>query len=140
MTSLFVQKLIPEAFLPLRKNPTDAGLDFFLLNSYVLLGPGETFIAKTGIAIALPRGTFGLLKPKSSSTINILAGVIDENHHDEIKFHLNNSTKKYMEFSYGDPIGQLIILPVVIPEEIVYVNTLSSFFKRETDGGMDRLK
>ena len=136
---LRVLKLDKLAQIPTRKHADDAGLDFYSLLSYVSIEKGEIAIIPTGIAIELPRGTVGLLKPKSGSNINMLAGVIDSGYRGEIKFKVHNPTNGLLEINYGDPIGQLVILPYVLTR-VIEVDELDNFTERGTDGGINRLK
>lgn len=55
-----VKRLDPELPLPKRAHPEDAGADLYSAQDLVLQ-PGERALARTGVAIALPIGTVGLI-------------------------------------------------------------------------------
>ena len=59
-SSLRVKKVLPEAILPTRAHADDAGLDLYAFEDGVIeAGGGLT--ARTGIAIALPPSTVGMV-------------------------------------------------------------------------------
>ena len=64
MSELSFTRIDPEAVLPERAHPGDAGLD---LRSAVDIevGPGERAMVPTGIAVAIPEGYAGLVLPRS---------------------------------------------------------------------------
>ena len=59
-----VKRLDPDLPLPHRAHPEDAGADLYSAED-VTLQPGERALIGTGIAIALPVGTVGLIHPRS---------------------------------------------------------------------------
>ena len=59
-----VRRLSPDAVLPTRAHATDAGADLYSVEK-VHLAPGERALVGTGIALALPAGTVGLIHPRS---------------------------------------------------------------------------
>lgn len=114
---LFVKKVVPEAILPTRAHADDAGLDLYALQDGVL-PPGEGLVARTGIAIALPEKTVGLVADRSSmakSGVKTSGGVIDAGYRGEIHIILRNITTKEVRFSRGERIAQLLILPCYSP-------------------------
>jgi len=77
MISFKVQKLSPEATLPSKENPADAGIDVYTNESYTLK-PGERHLFSTGISVEFPKGYVALLWDRSglgSKGIHRLAGV-----------------------------------------------------------------
>ena len=82
---LSVKKLHPDAIIPTKTNPTDAGIDLYALEDVSIL-PGETVKVRTGVALQLqniPREKLyvNLLWDRSglgSKGIHRLAGVIDQ--------------------------------------------------------------
>jgi dUTP pyrophosphatase len=105
-----------KALKPTRKHPSDAGIDFYALEP-AIVGPSETKIVRTGIAIELPEGTMALAKPKSRHTRLIGGGVIDQDYRGEIKFRVYNTDKHHnLYISRGDPVGQLVIVPILTPD------------------------
>lgn len=109
------KKLTPEATVPKKAHPTDAGYD--------LVATSRTFDPKTGlytygtsIACALPEGTVGLLCPRSSVTkmgvrLGNSVGVLDQSYRGEImlKFDAIDPLNLY---KIGDRIGQLVVVPL----------------------------
>ena len=59
-----IKRLDKELPLPQRAHRGDAGADLYAAES-VILQPGERALVGTGIAIALPLGTVGLIHPRS---------------------------------------------------------------------------
>ena len=59
------QLLSDQATLPTRAHPGDAGLDLYAAEA-VRIEPGERRSVGTGVAVALPPGTAGLVVPRSA--------------------------------------------------------------------------
>ena len=94
--SLRVKRLDPRAVLPRRAHDGDAGLDLHALDGFEL-APGERAQVRTGIAIALPPGTAGMVLPRSGlaarhgiSVVNA-PGLIDEGYRGELQVLLLNT-------------------------------------------------
>ncbi len=68
---------------------------------------------KTGIAISIPRGTVGLIWPRSKLAakfgLDVLAGVIDSDYRGEIMVSLLNTSDRVVELRKGDKCAQMII-------------------------------
>lgn len=107
--------LDPGAYLPQRAHDTDAGLDLRTpVDAYVRAG-GSTVI-DTGVHIQLPPGTVGMLKSKSGLNTKdgiVSEGVIDEGYTGSITVKLYNHGTEAKQFSRGDKITQLVVLPVL---------------------------
>ncbi len=105
------------AYLPQRAHDTDAGLDLRTpVDAYVRAG-GSTVI-DTGVHIQLPPNTVGMLKSKSGLNIKdgiVSEGVIDEGYTGTILVKLYNHGTEAKQFSRGDKITQLVVLPVLYP-------------------------
>lgn len=103
------------AYLPQRAHDTDAGLDLRTpVDVYVRAG-GSTVI-DTGVHIQLPPGTVGMLKSKSGLNTKdgiVSEGVIDEGYTGSITVKLYNHGTEAKQFSRGDKITQLVVLPVL---------------------------
>jgi dUTP pyrophosphatase len=118
---LDVKRLDPRATLPVRAHEGDAGLDLHALDGFTLK-PGERAVISTGIAIALPSGTVGLVVPRSGlaakhglSVVNA-PGIIDEGYRGEIcVILLNTDASDAIEVAAGDRIAQLVIQRVESP-------------------------
>lgn len=110
------KKLHPDAVIPTRANPNDAGMDLttvgFDLDDYT-----NILSYSTGLAVEIPDGYVGLIFPRSSiykytMSLSNSVGVIDSGYRGEIKFKFRIPSSKY--FTYyreGERIGQLIVLP-----------------------------
>lgn len=127
--SLPLVRLDPDLPLPTRAHPGDAGIDLYSTTD-LELGPGRRQVVGTGIAIALPHGTVGLVHPRSGlaaraglSIVNA-PGTIDAGYRGEIKVCLINlDPESPIQIARGDRIAQLLVQRVELPE-IVEVTTL----------------
>jgi dUTP pyrophosphatase len=112
--TLQVKKLHPDAQLPTRGTPVAAGLDLYADHSAVIL-PGGSIAVGTGIAIALPPGFEGQVRPRSGLaakfgiTVTNSPGTIDEDYRGEVKVLLTNHGSEHFIVNAGDRIAQLVI-------------------------------
>lgn len=110
-----------------------AGLDLRVRpeQSY-LLEPKEAVVISTGVSVALPVGTVGLVFVRSSigfkynTCLTNAVGVIDSDYRGEIKVKLLNHSSEVVEFEPYERIAQLVITPVVKPL-IGFVADVSDF-------------
>lgn len=125
-----VKKVHPNAQLPLRNNPTDAGADLFSVENVVIPAGGRA-IVDTGIQVEtenteevyssaamgfvvrkVPTNYYHRIAPRSGLAakygITTFAGVIDESYRGNIKVVLFNSGTQDFEVKIGDRIAQLI--------------------------------
>jgi len=110
---LKIKRLDERAKLPTKVHVGDAGLDLFSIES-VEVKPGEVAEIRTGIAVEIPQGYFGLIKDRSGLAargLHVLAGVIDEGYRGEIKVIVVNLGNKPLRIPEGSRFAQLIILP-----------------------------
>lgn len=115
--SILVQKLMPEAILPTRAHPDDAGLDLYSLES-IKLGPRQGTVSRTGVALAIPQGHVGMVADRSSLAkrgLKTAGGVIDAGYRGEIMIVLWNLSDQPVELHSGERIAQLLILPIATP-------------------------
>ena len=71
----------------------------------------------TGIAVKIPEGYVGLIKPRSSwglKGFNTTAGVIDSTYRGEIKIVLQNLSNRAYYIGKYERIAQLIVTPVIL--------------------------
>jgi dUTP pyrophosphatase len=124
---LLVKKTAPDAVLPTRAHADDAGLDLYALEDGVIAA-GSGVMARTGIAIALPAQTVGLIADRSSMAkkgVKTAGGVIDAGYRGEIQIVLRNIASEEFRFSKGERIAQLLILPCLTPA-VVETDDLSN--------------
>ncbi len=106
--------------LPAYMTPGAAGVDLSAdVDTDVIMGPGGRALVPTGIAIALPRGFEGQVRPRSGLahrhgvTVLNAPGTIDSDYRGEIQVLLVNLGKADATVRRGDRIAQLVIAPVV---------------------------
>lgn len=107
-----------KALMPERAHETDAGLDLKSTVT-VLIPKGGSETIDTGVHIALPSGTVGLIKSRSGLNVKYgiqSEGVIDEGYTGSIRVKLYNHGPQPYMVQRGEKISQLVILPCVKPE------------------------
>lgn len=123
-----VKLLHDEAVMPTRGTDGSAGFDISLVDE-VILRPGERYLANTGVAVELPRGTYGRLASRSGLSsrfgIEVGAGVIDADFRGEVKVLLFNHGSLAASFKPGDRIAQLVVEQLA-PVNVVEVKDLST--------------
>jgi dUTP pyrophosphatase len=116
-TLLPVLRVSPEAILPTRAHPDDAGLDLYNLEDFSL-APGEGKMVKTGVAMAIPTGFVGLVADRSSLAkrgLKTAGGVIDAGYRGEIHILMWNISREAFELKRGERLAQLMIIPIATP-------------------------
>ncbi len=118
MMEMQVKRLYTDAVVPSYAHPGDAGLDLFAYEA-ITLAPGASAVVKTGVAIALPPGTEGQVRPRSGlaakhqvSVLNT-PGTIDEGYRGEVGVILVNFGKAAFPVEKGMKIAQLVVKPVL---------------------------
>jgi len=105
------KRLTPYAKIPTKSTTGSAGLDLFSSQDYKLM-PGERHKLKTDISVQLPPGTYGHIAPRSgismSHSIDIVAGVIDNDYRGELFPCITNNGLKPFHIHKYDRIAQLI--------------------------------
>lgn len=87
----------------------------------VTLEPGTVHAVSTGLAIAIPDGYEGQVRPRSGLalkhgvTVLNAPGTIDSDYRGELKIILINHGKHAFAISRGDRVAQLVIAPIVQP-------------------------
>lgn len=121
-----VKLLTPTAKVPTRGTPLSAGLDIYADNKEVThIVTGAPKEIPTGIAVQIPEGYVGLIKPRSGLAfkkgIDHLAGVIDADYTGEIKLLLtSHDTYGELRIERGMRVAQLVIVPCYMaPVELV---------------------
>ena len=138
---LKVKLLRPEAKAPERKSAAAAGYDLYAceeahIPAYSHLCPGNTWaLVDTGVAVAVPEGTYGRIAPRSGLAlrgIDVGAGVIDADYRGSVKVLLfNHSSETPLMIRPGDRIAQLVLERIATPD-VEVVDTLD-----DTDRGDD---
>src|SRR5437588_6061401 len=89
-----------------------------MANELTTIPPNERMAISTGIAIATPPGTYARIAPRSGlaakHSIEIGAGVIDQDYRGEIKVILINHSKYPYQVRPGDRIAQLILEKILL--------------------------
>lgn len=115
---LNVKRLSPAAVLPSYAHPGDAGMDLHACEP-VEIAPGTSAMVRTGIAVELPPGTEGQVRPRSGlaarHAITVLnsPGTVDEGYRGEIRVTLINHGITVFRVEAGMRIAQLVVCPVL---------------------------
>ncbi|MGO9751032.1 MAG: dUTP diphosphatase [Solirubrobacteraceae bacterium] len=122
MSTLKVMRLAPDARLPTRSHPGDAGLDLYALEERVL-NAGSRASLRTGIAVEIPDGQAGLVLPRSGLAVRHgiaivnAPGLIDAGFRGELRVLLLNTDHDHPHtIAAGDRIAQLVLVDVHTPE------------------------
>lgn len=120
VSRLRVQRLRSSATTPVRATGGAAGLDLCAnLDAELVIAPGARALVPTGLAIALPAGHEGQVRPRSGLavqhgvTVLNAPGTIDEDYRGEVKVVLVNLGSEPFTIRHGERIAQLVVAPVV---------------------------
>ena len=97
--------------------PGDAAADL-PARAAVKIEPGQRVLVPTGFAIAVPRGTCGLILPRSGLaleyglTVLNAPGLIDSGYRGELRILLYNTSNVVAKIERGQRIAQLLVLAV----------------------------
>ena len=118
---VFIKRLRKDQPVPLPQYMTEgaSGMDLFAsLEKEVVLEPGERRLIPTGIAVAIPVGFEGQVRPRSGLAIQKGIGIvngpgtIDADYRGEIGVLLINFGKEPFTIRDGDRIAQMVISQV----------------------------
>ncbi len=121
MVSVLLQRLSHGADLPLPVYETEgaAGLDLrAAIATPVTLAPGARALVPTGLAMQLPAGFEGQVRPRSGLalrhgiTVLNAPGTVDSDYRGEVSVVLINHGSEDFTVTRGDRIAQLVIAPV----------------------------
>ena len=121
MITLLLQRLPHGADLPLPAYETEgaAGLDLrAAIGENLTLAPGERALIATGLAMELPEGFEGQIRPRSGLalrngvTVLNAPGTVDSDYRGEVSVVLINHGHERFTITRGDRIAQLVIAPV----------------------------
>lgn len=125
---LSICRLNVNAKMPTRSSARSAGLDFYSLTGFTIASRGSCVVS-TGCSVALPPNTYGRLATPSGLSlkfsVEVGAGVIDEDYRGEIKVILHNFSDSVVSFPIHYKIAQLIVEPIIYPS-INIVGSLDS--------------
>lgn len=106
--------------LPSYQSEQASGLDLYAdLDADLTLAPLERAAVPTGIALELPSGFEGQVRPRSGLALKQgitclnTPGTIDADYRGEVKVILINLSNQPVHLRRGDRIAQLVICPVV---------------------------
>lgn len=124
-----VKRLSPEAKIPKMARKGDVAFDLYSTIDYELR-PGERFAVPTGIAVEIPPGYEGQVRPRSGLalkegiTVLNTPGTVDSGYRGEVHTIMINHNVEPFNVTKGMRISQLAIRPV--PEvEFIEVEELS---------------
>jgi len=119
----------PPLELPRYETGGSAGLDL-RADEPVALAPGERKLVPTGLAVEIPHGYEGQVRPRSGLALRLgvgmvnAPGTIDSDYRGEVGVILVNHGREPVAFVRGERIAQLVIAPVV-RAELVLVDELT---------------
>jgi dUTP pyrophosphatase len=114
---LKVRKLQDHAAIPRYQSAEAAGMDLVAAED-VSLEPMQRHAVSTGIAIELPAGFEGQVRPRSGLALKAgltclnSPGTIDSDYRGEVKVILINLSRELAKIRRGDRIAQLVVAPV----------------------------
>jgi len=118
-----VKRLRPDAVLPRAMSELAAGMDLCAaLDAPLVLAPGERRAVPTGLALAIPPGWEGQVRPRSGLalkrglTVLNAPGTIDADYRGELMVLLVNLDRGEQVIEPGERIAQLVIAPVARAE------------------------
>ena len=136
MNTLQIKQLSPNATLPTRTHTTDSGLDIYASEDTIVTHT-HAVIIPTGIAINIPPGYEGTIRPrsgKSSKTnLRVILGTIDAGYNSEIGIIADTLNKSEYLVRKGEKIAQLVVVPILVTD----VNVVDEFdvvSERDTKG------
>ena len=110
--------------LPSRRTAGSAGFDLASAEPDFILAPGERRLVATGLAIELPPGVEGQVRPRSGLalkhglTMPNAPGTIDSDYRGELKVILQNGGSEPVTIVRGDRIAQVVFARYETPDVI----------------------
>ena len=108
--------------LPTRRTTGSAGFDLASAEPDFVLAPGERRLVATGLAIELPPGIEGQVRPRSGLalrhglTMPNAPGTIDSDYRGELKVILQNGGTEPVTIARGDRIAQVVFARYETPD------------------------
>lgn len=138
-TILRVKKLRENAILPAYMTEHAAGMDLHAaLDGPLLIRPGARVLVPTGLALEIPVGYEGQVRPRSGLALKKgislpnSPGTIDADYRGELGVIVINLGSEPVTFETGDRIAQLVIAPV---ERVSLLEVLDLEATLRSDGG-----
>ena len=132
MNKLLIKPIHKDAIIPFYAHSNDAGLDLFIIED-TTIEPMRATAIRTGLQIALPKGTEGQIRPRSGNSLNgvncylpyeeieckmyiqVVLGTVDENFRGEIKIITFNPYDTPVTVPKGTKLAQMVINKVERP-------------------------
>ena len=108
--------------LPSRQTTGSAGFDLASAEPDFVLAPGERRLVSTGLAVEIPPGIEGQVRPRSGLalrhgiTMPNAPGTIDSDYRGEVRVILQNLGSEAVTIVRGDRIAQLVFARYETPE------------------------
>jgi dUTP pyrophosphatase len=108
--------------LPSRRTTGSAGFDLASAEPDFVLAPGERRLVATGLAIELPLGMEGQVRPRSGLALRYgitmpnAPGTVDSDYRGELRVILQNGGTEPVTILRGDRIAQLVLARYETPE------------------------
>ncbi len=136
---LRVKKLRESAILPAYMTEHAAGMDLHaVLDRPLTVAPGERALVPTGLALEIPPGYEGQIRPRSGLALKKgialpnSPGTIDADYRGEVGIIVINLGGEPVTFETGDRVAQLIIAPV---ERVRLLEVVDLEETRRSSGG-----
>lgn len=116
--AVLVKKINKDAKIPCRSHKNDSGADLFTIGN-VTVAPQTSAKVSTGICIALPENTSGLIWGRSSlesAGLKVVAGLVDAGYRGEVLVCMFNLTNNPVTLTKGQKIAQLVVVPTHYPD------------------------
>jgi dUTP pyrophosphatase len=112
--SVYFSRLHSDAIIPFRATPSSAGFDLFSVEDVTISGGQGNVLVSTGIALALPPGTYGRIAMRSGLAVrehlSVSAGVIDSDYRGEVKVVVYTTKANHTyKISKGEKFAQLVV-------------------------------
>lgn len=142
-----IKKLNNLAKIPTRGSAEAAGWDLYAATDYdIEIAPHETTKIGTGLAIALPKNSFGAIFARSGIATNQglrpanCVGVIDSDYRGEMVVALHNDTDESHWVPARSRIAQLVVMPYILIDELKEVDELDTTERGEGGFGSTGVK
>ena len=121
--SVNIKKLDENAVIPAYGSEFSAGADLYACGGTdTVIGPHETVMIHTGLAMEIPEGYVGLVCARSGlASKRGLApankvGVIDSDYRGELMVALHNHSDEQAVVENGERIAQIVIVPYLVAD------------------------